>query len=119
MPQTSHTRSKRLEPVPSGQAVPKVKGSDAVQQYVFERQQTSRTFFGIPKHRAYDGFQGPATFGGLRKVGGEQLALLQRGDEIFVLAIDEPTAQRLKHLARGATLTVGRQGVIKKKGRSR
>ncbi|MBY0243433.1 MAG: hypothetical protein K2X55_29415, partial [Burkholderiaceae bacterium] len=117
--QNSRARGKPQESVPGGQASPKVKGSDAVQRYVFERQQTSRTFFGIPKHLAYDGFQGPATFGGLRKVGGEQLALLQRGDEIFVLAIDEPTAQRLKHLARGATLTVGRQGVIKKKGRSR
>jgi hypothetical protein len=88
-------------------------------KYVFEREQRRRTFSDIPKHLAYDGFQGQAAFAGLRTVDDQALALLKRGGEIVVVPIDDATARRLKRLARGDTVTVAGNGVIRTKGRSR
>ncbi|WP_228892999.1 TraI/MobA(P) family conjugative relaxase [Pseudoduganella aquatica] len=88
-------------------------------KYVFEREQRRLTFSDIPKHLAYDGFQGQAAFAGLRTVDDQVLALLKRGGEIVVVPIDDATARRLKRLARGDTVTVAGNGVIRTKGRSR
>ncbi|MQA21674.1 TraI/MobA(P) family conjugative relaxase [Rugamonas rivuli] len=88
-------------------------------KYAFEREQRRRTLSDIPKHIAYDGFQGPAAFAGLRTVDDQQLALLNRGGEIMVVPVDEATARRLKRLKRGDVVTVASHGAIKTQGRSR
>lgn len=87
--------------------------------YVFEREQTRLTISDIPKHLVYDGFLGAARLSGLRVVDGQHLALLERGGEIFVAPVDEATSRRLKRIARGELVTVGKNGAIRKKGRSR
>lgn len=88
-------------------------------KYVFEREQRRGTFSDIPKHLAYDGFQGQAAFSGLRTVDDQLLALLERGGEIVVVPVDQATARRLGRLARGDMVTVAGHGVIRTKGRSR
>ncbi|WP_373991706.1 TraI/MobA(P) family conjugative relaxase [Duganella sp. BuS-21] len=88
-------------------------------KYVFEREQRRLTLPDIPKHCVYDGFLGDARFAGLRAVDGQQLALLERGGEIAVMPVDEATARRLKRMSRGDALKVGKQGAIRRKGRSR
>lgn len=88
-------------------------------KYVFEREQKRLTFSDIPKHLAYDGFQGQAAFAGLRTVDDQLLALLNCGGEIVVVPIDDATARRLKRLALGDMVTVAGHGVIRTKGRSR
>jgi hypothetical protein len=88
-------------------------------KYVFEREQRRLTLSDIPKHLAYDGFQGRAAFAGLRTVDGQLLALVKRRDAIMVVPVDDATARRLKRLARGDMVTVASHGVIRTKGRSR
>jgi hypothetical protein len=88
-------------------------------KYVFEREQRRLTLSDIPKHLAYDGFQGQVAFAGLRTVDDQPLALLKRGAEIVVVPVDGATARRLKRLASGDMVTVARHGVIRTKGRSR
>lgn len=90
----------------------------AAAKYVFEREQRRVGFFDIPKHLAYDGFQGQAAFAGLRTIDGQQLALIKRGDDIVVVPVDETVAKRLRRVARGDMVTVAAQGAIKIKGRS-
>lgn len=105
----------------SATAISKHKTSaiSASAKYVFEREQRRLTISDIPKHLVYDGFLGEARFAGLRVVDGEHLALLARGADIVVAPVSEATAQRLKRLAKGDPVMVGRNGVIRKKGRSR
>ncbi|TWI62543.1 relaxase/mobilization nuclease-like protein [Pseudoduganella lurida] len=91
----------------------------AVHKYVLEREQKRISLSDIPKHLAYDGFQGPASFGGLRTVDRQVLVLLQREDTIHVMAVDAARAHRLKSLRRGASLTVGPRGGITTGGRQR
>lgn len=92
----------------------------AAATYVFEREQKRLTLFDIPKHIHYTfDNDGRATFGGIRHVAGQPLALLQRDELIMVLPIDEATARRLKRVKIGTKLTVHANGSIRKKGRSR
>jgi hypothetical protein len=91
----------------------------ASSKYVFEREQRRLTISDIPKHLVYDGFLGEAHFAGLRMVDGQQLALLERGGEIMVTPVSDATALRLKRLARGDLVTVGKGGSIRGKGRRR
>jgi hypothetical protein len=91
----------------------------ASSKYVFEREQRRLTIPDIPKHLVYDGFLGEARFAGLRVVDGQQLALLERSGEIVVTPVSEATALRLKRLARGDLVTVGKGGSIRGKGRRR
>jgi hypothetical protein len=91
----------------------------ASSKYVFEREQRRLTISDIPKHLVYDGFLGEAHFAGLRMVDGQQLALLERGGEIMVTPVSDAAARRLKRLARGDLVTVGKGGSIRGKGRRR
>lgn len=92
----------------------------AAATYVFEREQKRLTLFDIPKHIHYTfDNDGPATFGGIRSVAGQALALLQRDEQIMVLPVDDATARRLGRVTIGTELTVHANGSIKKKGRSR
>jgi hypothetical protein len=112
-------RGKNGVPASASVAQHEIPALKAVKKYVFEREQKRLTLSDIPKHLAYDGFQGQAAFAGLRTIDDQALALLKRGNEIVVVAVDDATALRLKRLARGETVMVAGQGAIRKKGRSR
>lgn len=90
------------------------------EKYIFEREQTKRKAFDIPKHSQYSFANGGVfTFAGLRVVDGQALALLRREGGISVLPVDQPTAARLKRMRLGRALSVSAEGVIKSKGRER
>jgi hypothetical protein len=94
--------------------------SVAVEKYIAERESKRLSGFDIPIHYRYTQERhGPATFAGIRKVEGQSLALLKSGETVMVLPIDESTAQRLKRLAIGDSVTLTPQGSIRTKGRSR
>lgn len=89
-------------------------------KYVFEREQTRRKASDIPKHSQYSFVSGGEfSYGGLRVVDGQSLALLGRDGEISVLAVDQATADRLRRLRLGQQLKVSATGVIRVKGRAR
>jgi len=89
------------------------------QKYIAEREGKRQQGFDIPKHRTYNEQDaGALAFAGLRQVEGQSLALLRKGDEVTVLAIDQAAAQRLKRLSVGDLVTVSATGAVKKKGRS-
>lgn len=92
----------------------------AVTKYVAEREAKRANGFDIPKHSSYNG-EGiqAATYGGIRVIDGQSLALVRNADQIAVLPVDEKTAQRLAKLKVGEPLSIGRDGSIKKRGRSR
>ena len=95
-------------------------GQAAADKYIVEREATRLKVSGISKHIRYSyGNDGVAVFAGVRQVEGQVLALLKRGDEVMVLPIDQATAQRLKRIAVGDTITVTPKGSIKTEGRSR
>ena len=74
----------------------------------------------IPNHKHYTAqHAGMVVFAGMRHTGEQTLALLQSGDDVLVLAIDEATARRLKRVAVGSAIRVTSQGVLRTKGRSR
>ena len=92
----------------------------AAEKYVFEREQKRVNGFDIPKHKPYTFSEDTsAEFAGLRRIDAQALALLRLGDGIAVLPVDDTTAQRLKRLPRGQTVTVTAAGKVKRKGRSR
>jgi hypothetical protein len=92
----------------------------AADKYISEREQKRVKGFDIPKHERYTADNaGPALYAGIRRVDGQMLALLKRGDAVMVLEVDDATAQRLKRLPLGAQVGMNAQGVIRKKGRSR
>ena len=94
--------------------------SVAAEKYIAERESKRLDGFDIPIHSRYTQERhGAATFAGIRKVEGQSLALLKSGETVMVLPIDEPTAQRLKRLAIGDSVTLTPQGSIRTKGRSR
>ncbi len=94
--------------------------TDAVDQYIAEREEKRRKIFDIPKHFRYTHQDGVVTYGGTRKVQGQSLALLNRKNEILVLPIDTATAQRMKRVRIGEVVTVTPQGSLKRsKGRGR
>jgi hypothetical protein len=95
-------------------------GRAAAEKYIAERENKRLTLYDIPKHTPYNYINdGISVFAGTRHVDKQFLALLKNGDEVMVLPIDEATAQRLKRIAVGDTITVTINGSIKTKGRSR
>ncbi|HGU7323854.1 TPA: TraI/MobA(P) family conjugative relaxase [Legionella pneumophila] len=94
--------------------------SKAADKYIAERELKRQKIANIPLHRRYHSSdEGLVRFVGLRHVEQEPLALLQRGEHIIVLPIDAATARRMKHLSIGADLTLGSNGVVRLRGRSR
>lgn len=63
--------------------------------------------------------QGNVAFAGLRRIDDQDLALLERGDTIMVLPVDEPTARLLKRTVIGEAVIVSNNGSIERKGRGR
>lgn len=59
---------------------------------------------------------GAATFAGMRRVGGQMLALLKQGQREVILEVDDATARTLMRLPLGARVGVNARGVIKAKG---
>lgn len=105
----------RAGPVPA----PASSALAAVDKYIAEREEKRLKGFDIPKQRRYnENDSGVAIYAGSRQIDGHSLALLQRGEEVMVLPIDEATARRMKRLALGDPVTVT-QGAIKMPGRSR
>lgn len=101
-------------------APPKSPQLRAAEKYVIEREQKRVNGFDIPKHKLYTFSEDTsAEFVGLRRIDAQALALLRLGDGIAVLPVDEATAQRLKRVPRGQTVTVTVKGGVKTKGRSR
>ena len=95
-------------------------GLAAADKYIAEREEKRSKGFDIEKHARYTDGAGSLVFQGVRNVDGHALALLQRGEEIMVMPIDQATARRLKHVALGETVMTTPKGSIKtSKGRSR
>lgn len=120
----SSLRASPTAPPPSTPMAPtiakhEISAISAPAKYVFEREQRRLTISDIPKHLVYDGFLGEVRFAGLRTLDGQHLALLDRAGEIHVTAIDEATQRRLCRIARGDQVVVGKNGTIRRKGRSR
>jgi hypothetical protein len=93
---------------------------DAVNKYIEEREQKRLKILDIMEHRRYTMADvGVLAFAGVRRVGGESLALLKRNEVILVMPIDEKTANRLSRLAIGDPVTCTGIGSVKTKGRSR
>lgn len=98
----------------------KIQQLRAAEKYVIEREQKRINGFDIPKHKLYTFSEDTsAEFVGLRRIDAQALALLWLGGGIAVLPVDDATAQRLKRLPRGQTVTVTAAGTVKRKGRSR
>lgn len=93
----------------------------AADQYIDEREKKRLKIVDISKHRRYnDADNGNATFAGVRRVEGQSLALLKRGEEIIVMPIDEATVRKMNRLSIGDAVIITRNGSIKTmKGRSR
>lgn len=92
----------------------------AAEAYIAEREATRRKGIAIPPHRHYQpGDAGPVAFAGLRQVAGQALALLQQGEAIMVMPLDEATTHRLSRLPLGTALTLKPDGAITRPGRSR
>ena len=93
----------------------------AADQYIDEREQKRLKIVDISKHRRYnDADIGNATFAGVRRVDGQSLALLKRGEEIVVMSIDEATVRKMNRLSIGDPVSITENGSIKTmKGRSR
>jgi hypothetical protein len=95
-------------------------GAVAAAKYVHDREQTRATIFDISKHSIYTSHDGSAmTYGGMRSVDGQALALLRQGDDVKVIPVDQAVARRLKHIALGTAMVVTPDGIVKTKGRSR
>lgn len=92
----------------------------AADKYIAEREAKRLRGFGIKKHSRYTAGDGTLLFGGIRNVEGQTLALMRRDDDVLVMPIDQATANRLKRVAVGNTVSITPKGSIKtSKGRSR
>lgn len=92
----------------------------AADKYIAEREEKRLKGFDIPKHSRYTNQTSQLSYGGIRNVDGQSLGLLRHENEILVLPIDEPTAQRMKRVRVGEVVTVTSKGSLKRvKGRSR
>lgn len=95
-------------------------GARAAQTYIAEREGKRAEGFDIPKHRLYtSGDDGVATYAGVRRIEGQHLALLRRGEEVIVLPVNEATARRIQRKKVGDQVTLGAGGAITTRGRSR
>lgn len=94
--------------------------ASAIEKYVAERESKRVQGFDIPKHSRYNGEHIPeAIFGGIRVVDGQHLALVRNAAKTAVVPVDEKTAHRLSRLKIGEPVSISRDGLIKKRGRSR
>ena len=92
----------------------------AVDKYIAKREAKRKKIFDIPKHFRYSVGDGTLTFQGCRNVDGQALALLQRGDEVMVMPVDQLMARHLRRIALGDAVSITAQGSIKtSKGRGR
>jgi len=92
---------------------------DAAKRYIEERESKRAKGFDIQKHSLYTAAGERAfIFAGLREIDGQSLALLSDGGAVQVMPIDIATANRLKRVKIGATITAD-NGLIRTKGRSR
>lgn len=95
-------------------------GQTEAAHYLAERETKRLKRMDIPKHKHYTAqHAGVVAFAGMRQAGEQTLALLQSGDDVLVLPIDEATARRLKRVAVGSAISVTPQGVLRTQGRSR
>lgn len=93
----------------------------AADQYIEEREQKRIKIVDISKYRRYNEADiGNAIFSGIRRVEGQSLVLLKRGEEIVVMPINEATVRQMKRLSIGDPVTIAENGSIKTtKGRRR
>jgi hypothetical protein len=97
----------------------------AAEKYIAEREAKRSKGFDIKKHKLYNRRdEGPVLFAGTRLIEGQHLALLDRGQDIEVLPVDESSARSLKRLKLGDAVSITPDGAIatgasKKRGRTR
>ncbi|WP_017166884.1 TraI/MobA(P) family conjugative relaxase [Xanthomonas phaseoli] len=92
----------------------------AADKYIAERESKRAKGFDIPNNRRYnENDAGAVKFAGLRQVEGESLALLNRDEDVVVLAVDAATARRIKRLSLGDDVSLTNKGTLKTTGRSR
>lgn len=85
----------------------------AAKKYIDEREQKRLKLYDITKHSLYNGQNGVVTYVGIRNVDNHVLALLNQGDEIIVLPINQTMARRLKRVRVGDSVTITTKGSIK------
>jgi hypothetical protein len=79
----------------------------AADMYIQERNRTRLYVVDIPEHKRYTINVGEnMTYGGLRTIDGQALALLRKEDQIFVLPVDNATAIRLRRIMVGSNVSV-------------
>ena len=94
--------------------------SQIADQYVAEREEKRVKVTDIKRHVRFAGQpSGPTAYGGIRRLQGQSLALLNHDDQVLVMPVDEATARRLSRVSLGEQVTVTSSGTIKAKGRSR
>lgn len=93
----------------------------AVERYIEQRERARAFAADVPRHVPYTAVNanGAAEYAGCRDMEGQLLALLKRGDDVMVLAVDDVTATRLKRLRIGEKVSVNSLGLVLKKGRRR
>lgn len=91
----------------------------AMDKYIAEREEKRQKGLDISKHVRYNGDIEGLAFAGLRKVDGENLALIKKGREVSVMPVSNATAGRLRRLRIGDEVAVNEQGSIITKGRGR
>lgn len=109
------TKAKPSQPVPPPP-------SDGAAKYIQERNEKRSKGFDILKHNRYNPSLSKSetlAYAGVRQVDGQQLALLRKLDEIWVMPIDEATARRIQRLKIGDPITSGPKGLRKPPSRSR
>ena len=94
---------------------------DVVDIYIKERAEKRNRGISIPLHLRYNVNKlEKMEFRGLRQIDGKSLVLLRRDGEesIYVLAINQQTANRLKKHEIGKSVTIDKFGTVKTKGRT-
>ncbi len=96
-------------------------GVTAAETYIAERNaKRTQGFKDIPEHRLLPpGEIGPAAYAGVRRIEGQNLALVRRGETVLVLPVEDNTAQGLRRLLVGDPVTITPEGSVKTKGRGR
>ena len=91
----------------------------AAEKYISEREGKRQQGMDIPKHRPFEAGDAPLSYAGIRKVDGQTLALLDRGDERMVLPIDATSEARATRMKIGDPIQIAADGTIRSRGRSR
>jgi hypothetical protein len=86
----------------------------AAEKYIAERTQKQGTIFDIPNHERYTaGIEG-LKYAGSRKVDGQTLVLLSKGDQILVYPVPSSAQRSLSRLSVGQPVKVLRNGAVQK-----